>query len=181
VHILACFLLALGIPAALAGASAPAVILDVWPGRPPGEENFRPPAPNPKAPRPKDDGTLRVALVTQPRLMIFRPSPERANGTAIVVCPGGGYHILAWTKEGTEIAEWLNSIGVTAAVLEYRVPRRDPKQPHLAPLQDAQRALRHVREKAGDWRVDPERVGILGFSAGGHLAVMAALHSGESG
>ena len=89
------------------------------------------------------------------------------------VCPGGGDNILAWNKEGVESAEWFNSFGVFAAVLKYRVPRRDPDRPHLEPLQDAQRAIRLVRQHADAWDVDPGRVGILGFSAGGHLTVMA--------
>jgi acetyl esterase/lipase len=159
--------------AASASASAPEV-LKVWPGTPPGDENFRPPTPGTSAP-PKKDDVVRIALVTEPTLTIFRAPADRANGAAVVVCPGGGYNILAWNLEGTEIAQWLNSIGVTAAVLQYRVPRRDREQPHGAPLQDAQRALRQVRHNAGAWGVDPARIGILGFSAGGNLAVMAGV------
>lgn len=151
----------------------------IWPGLPPGDNGFRPPAPNPKAP-PRQDNVERIALVTEPTLTLFRPAAGAANGAAVVVCPGGGYNILAWNLEGTEIAEWLNSIGVTAAVLKYRVPRRDRMQPHAAPLQDAQRALRHVRHHAATWGIDPGRVGILGFSAGGNLAVMAGTHWDES-
>jgi acetyl esterase/lipase len=121
----------------------------------------------------------RIAFVDDPTLTVYRAPEEKANGAAVVVCPGGGYHILAWPKEGLEIAEWFNSFGVTAAVLEYRVPRRDPDQPHVEPLQDAQRAIRVVRHRAKDWKVDPARIGILGFSAGGHLTVMAGLHWGR--
>lgn len=151
--------------------------LKLWPGIPPGDESFK--APTTQA-APKNDGTLRIAVVTEPTLTLFPAPAGRANGAAVVVCPGGGYNILAWDKEGTEIAEWLNSLGITAAVLKYRVPRRDPKDPHVAPLRDSQRALRLVRQNAKAWGVDPTRVGILGFSAGGHLAVMSAVAWGES-
>jgi acetyl esterase/lipase len=88
----------------------------------------------------------------------------------VLIFPGGGYRILAWNKEGTEVAEWLNSIGVTAFVVKYRVPARPGREKYEAPLQDAQRALGLVRQHAAEWGVDPHRVGVLGFSAGGHLA-----------
>ena len=158
---------------ALAASEAPT--LKVWPGTPPGDEGFQPPPPNPKA-KARNDDVVRLALVTEPTLTIFRAPADRANGAAIVICPGGGYNILAWNLEGTEVAEWLNSIGVTAAVLKYRVPRRDPSRPHAAPIQDAQRALRQLRHHHKDFGVDPSRIGILGFSAGGHLALMAGMH-----
>lgn len=154
------------------GAAEP-LVLKVWPGSVPGEEGFRPAAGLKELAPEKGDGVTRIALVTEPTLSVYRPAPERANGTAVVVCPGGGYNILAWNLEGTDVAEWLNSLGVTAVVLKYRVPRRSREEPHAAPLQDAQRAIRLVRQNAAAWGVDPRRVGILGFSAGGHLAVMA--------
>ena len=155
------------------------VEMKLWPREVPGDAEFKPPAPNPAAKPPKDD-TLRVVLVTEPSLTLFRAPAEKANGAAVLICPGGGYNILAWDKEGTEVAEWLNSIGVTAAVLKYRVPRRDKDTPHAAPLQDAQRGLRIMRQHAGEWGIDGKRVGILGFSAGGHLAVMAGTHWDET-
>ncbi len=114
----------------------------------------------------------RITYVDRPTLIVYQPR-ENANGCAVVICPGGGYNILAWKKEGTEIAEWFNSIGVTAFVLKYRVPRRDPEQIHKEPLQDVQRAIRLVRSEALKWNIDPHRIGVLGFSAGGHLTVMA--------
>jgi acetyl esterase/lipase len=92
------------------------------------------------------------------------------------VCPGGGYGKLAWNKEGTEIATWLNTLGVEAVVLKYRVPRRDREKPHPWPLQDLQRSIRIVRSQAADWKIDPNRVGVMGFSAGGHLCAMASSH-----
>lgn len=118
----------------------------------------------------------RIYYVETPSLTIYRAPKGKANGCGVVICPGGGYNILAWPKEGLEVAEWFNSIGVTAAVLKYRVPRRDPDAPHVEPLQDAQRAVRLMRHHAKEWNVDPNRVGILGFSAGGHLTVMTGTH-----
>jgi acetyl esterase/lipase len=91
----------------------------------------------------------------------------------VLVCPGGGYKILAWDLEGTEVVEWLNSIGVNAALLKYRVPRRPGRAPHEAPVQDVQRALGLIRQRAEEWEIDPARVGILGFSAGAHAAAVA--------
>lgn len=125
------------------------------------------------------DGTFRIPFVDQPTLTWYPAPAEEANGTCVVVCPGGGYNILAWNLEGTEVAEWLNSLGVSAAVLKYRVPRRDPKNPHPWPLQDVQRAIRLVRSQAEQRKFDPERIGVLGFSAGGHLTVMAGTHWNE--
>lgn len=122
----------------------------------------------------------RITYVAEPSLTLFRAPRDKANGCGIVVCPGGGYHILAWPKEGLELAEWFNSIGVTAAVLKYRVPRRDPEKPHWEPLQDAQRAIRLMRKNAEDWAVDPARIGVMGFSAGGHLAVMTGVQFDET-
>ncbi len=121
----------------------------------------------------------RITYVEHPSITVYRAPAEKANGCAVVICPGGGYNILAWEKEGIELAEWFNSLGVTAAVLKYRVPRRDPKRPHREPLQDAQRAIRLVRKHAVQWDVDSRRVGILGFSAGGHLTIMAGTHWDE--
>ncbi len=108
----------------------------------------------------------------KPSLTIYLPAPDKANGTAVVVCPGGGYATLALGHEGKEVAEWLNSQGVTAFVLKYRVrPYRHP-----APMLDAQRAIRTVRARAKEWNVDPQRIGIWGFSAGGHLASTVGTH-----
>lgn len=118
----------------------------------------------------------RIYWVETPSLTLYRAPKATSTGCGVVICPGGGYNILAWPKEGLEVAEWFQSIGVTAAVLKYRVPRRDPERPHHEPLQDAQRAIRLMRQHAVDWGVDADRVGILGFSAGGHLTVMTGTH-----
>jgi acetyl esterase/lipase len=113
----------------------------------------------------KGDGTDRLTNVSEPSLTLFLLKTTEKPAPFVIVCPGGGYNILSWNKEGTEIAEWLNSIGVSAAVLKYRVPNnRD------GALQDAQQAVRMARENSNDWNIDPERIGMLGFSAGGHLA-----------
>jgi acetyl esterase/lipase len=109
----------------------------------------------------------------KPALTVFLPPADKANGAAVVVCPGGGYGHLADTYEGRDPALWLNSLGVAAFVLKYRIA---PRYRHPAPLQDAQRALRTIRGRAADWHVDPHRIGIWGFSAGGHLAATAGTH-----
>lgn len=117
---------------------------------------------------------MRVTNVTVPTLTVYQPVAEKRSKTAVVICPGGGYSILAWDLEGTEVAEWLNSIGVTAVVLKYRVPAREKS--NLAPLQDVQRAIRIVRSQAADLGIDANHIGVLGFSAGGNLAARACLH-----
>ena len=110
--------------------------------------------------------------------MTFYPAPqEMANGCAVVICPGGGYNFLAFQHEGVELAEWFNSIGVSAFVLKYRVPRRIPDNIHWEPMQDVQRAIRMVRHDADKYGIDAARIGVLGFSAGGHLTVMAGVQS----
>ncbi|HAA87762.1 MAG TPA: xylanase [Verrucomicrobiales bacterium] len=124
-------------------------------------------------------GKMRIAYVDEPSITVYKAPKDRSNGTSVIIFPGGGYNILAWTHEGTEIAEWLNSLGVSAFVLKYRVPRRDPEKPHTLPLQDAQRAIRIVRSRSKEWGIDPGRIGVLGFSAGGHLAVMSGTHYGD--
>jgi len=111
----------------------------------------------------------------KPSITVFKS--EKPNGAAVVVCPGGGYGFLADDHEGKQVAEWLNTLGVTAFVLKYRIVTKDRPGPvHPAPLTDAQRAIKLVRLKAKDFEIDPKRVGIWGFSAGGHLASSAATH-----
>lgn len=117
----------------------------------------------------------RIAFVERPTLTVFPAELDKANGCAVIICPGGAYNILSWTKEGIEVAEWFNSIGVTAFVLKYRVPRRIPDNIHWEPMQDVQRAIRVVRQDAAKWNIDPNRIGTLGFSAGGHLTVMSGV------
>lgn len=118
----------------------------------------------------KTDAT-RISLVQDPTLEVFLPTPMNANGKAVIICPGGGYQHLSYDWEGTDIAKWCNSKGITAFVLKYRLPNsKSVKVSYEAPLQDAQRALRIVRSQTEKWHIDPNKIGIMGFSAGGHLA-----------
>ena len=150
-------------------------VIDVWPGKAPGEtkdigpEESRPPQAKQRA------DVTRLTNVSKPTLTLYQPPEGKRNGAAVVICPGGGYSILAWDLEGTEVAEWLNSIGVTAAVLKYRVPRREGDMANTLPLMDAQRAMSLMRSKASELGIDPKRLGILGFSAGGNLAANTSL------
>jgi len=113
---------------------------------------------------------IRTGNVSRPTITICRPPKEKDTGAAVVVCPGGGYYILAMDLEGTEIVEWLNSIGVTGILLKYRVPVRADRERYDAPLQDVQRAMGLARKNAKAWGIDPQRLGVMGFSAGGHLS-----------
>lgn len=117
----------------------------------------------------------RLTYVQNPTLEIYEPDADKANGCSVVICPGGGYNILAIQHEGVELGNWFKSIGVRAFVLRYRVPRRT-EQIHWEPMQDVQRAIRTVRHNAKEWDIDPERIGVLGFSAGGHLTLMSGMN-----
>jgi acetyl esterase/lipase len=117
---------------------------------------------------------IRLGNVSVPTMTVYRPSKAQDTGAAVLVFPGGGYGILALDLEGTEICEWLNSIGVTGILVKYRVPARAGQPKWAAPLQDAQRAIGMVRKRAGELGIDPKRIGVLGFSAGGHLAAAAS-------
>jgi acetyl esterase/lipase len=121
-------------------------------------------------------GALGTEPEDRPKLTIYKAPPDIANGAAVVVCPGGAYARLASDHEGKQVAEWLNSLGVSAFVLQYRV---GPRYHHPAPLLDAQRAIRIVRARASEFAIDRGRVGILGFSAGGHLASTTGTHFDE--
>jgi acetyl esterase/lipase len=117
---------------------------------------------------------LRIGNVTEPSVT-FYPAPATHNSeTTVVVFPGGGYRILALDLEGSEVCSWLNSIGVNAALVKYRVPEPPGGLRYAAPLQDAQRAIGYVRQHASDWHINPQRIGVLGFSAGGHLAALVS-------
>jgi acetyl esterase/lipase len=129
--------------------------------------------------KPSDDlyggkRVTRISNVSVPTITLYRPSENKDTGTAVIVCPGGGYQILSMDLEGTEVCQWLNSIGVTAVLLKYRVPARDGSERYTAPLQDVQRALGLVRYHAAEWHINPHRIGVIGFSAGGHLSAAAS-------
>lgn len=123
------------------------------------------------------ESTRMLTNVTKPTITIHRPPKEKDTGCAMIICPGGGYWNLYWELEGEEVAQWLNSLGVTGIILKYRVPRRPGEiktEPAKRPLQDAQRAVSLVRSRAAEWGIDPVRIGMIGFSAGGHLAIATA-------
>ncbi len=170
------FLLTAPAVSSLGGAKAPAPI-PLWPGSAPGETGDLGPERDTTGPK---DGlvagkrVIRLGNVSAPTLTVYPAPGRKATGAAVLICPGGAYHILAMDLEGTEIASWLNSIGVTAAVLKYRVPIRKDRERYEAPLQDAQRALGLMRSRAREWKIDPHRLGIMGFSAGAHLSAVTS-------
>jgi acetyl esterase/lipase len=141
-------------------------IMYLWPVKVPGElKEKQPPSVDTK----NNDNIIRFSEVTNPAVEVFLPDPAIKNGSAVIVCPGGGYQILAYDLEGTEIAAWLNKLGYTAFVLQYRIPGKKE-----GALQDAQRAIRIVRNNSQKWNINPEKTGIMGFSAGGSLSARAS-------
>jgi acetyl esterase/lipase len=146
----------------------------LWPGKAPGEtkEYGQEKIDEPKNP----NEVKRVSNVSEPTIAIYSPPKDKNTGAAVVVAPGGGYSILAIEHEGTAVCEWLNTLGVTGVLLKYRVPKRPGQTPdNLAMVQDAQRTITLVRSMSADLGIDPKRVGMLGFSAGGHLTACTAL------
>ncbi len=138
----------------------------LWPNNVPDQISPKHPAVVKKG---ANDNVIRLTDITNPSLTVFKPENANASHSAVIVCPGGGYNILAIDKEGYEIANWLNGLGYTAFVLQYRVPNK-----RLGALQDIQRAIRMVRSKADAFNLDPQKIGIMGFSAGGHLSALAS-------
>ena len=165
----------------IADEATPVVVKNVWPGKPPGETKELPPEQDVTKPGAKDAGgkpIIRLTNVSIPTLSVYKPAKEIDSGTAVVICPGGGHNILAFNHEGTETAEWLATMGVTGIVLKYRVPTRTPDGDRWkGAVQDAQRAISLVRSQAAEWGLDPKRIGILGFSAGGEPAGLASYFS----
>lgn len=156
----------------------PTVVVDLWPGKPvddvgiEAEERFFALQVRGKAHTVAGQPTKWLTNVSRPTLSVYLPPRETNTGVAMLICPGGGYHNLGWDVEGEEIAAWLNSRGLTGIILKYRCPRRpsDPKGvPPDGPLKDAQRAVSLVRSRAAEWGIDPQKIGMVGFSAGGHL------------
>ncbi|GAB3911203.1 hypothetical protein GCM10028803_52030 [Larkinella knui] len=122
-----------------------------------------------------------VSNVVEPTLSIYLPPKEKATGTAVIVCPGGGYGGLVMKREGFDVAEAFNKLGVAAFVLKYRLPSEKTMiDPSIGPLQDAQQAIKTIRQRAKEWGVDPKKIGIMGFSAGGHLASTAGTHFNQA-
>ncbi len=164
------------------GADKPMVV-ELWPGKPPdeagdiGPEKVRPSPKHTKKEVEVTEPTRLLTNVSKPTITVCRPPKDKDTGAAVLICPGGGYWDLYWELEGEEVAAWLNSQGITGIILKYRVPRHadEPKgEPARRPLQDAQRAVSLVRSKAKEWSIDPKRIGMVGFSAGGHLAIATA-------
>ncbi len=159
------------------------MVVEIWPGEVPdesgdfGAERIRMSPALDRKQVEVTEPTRMITDVTKPTITIYRLATEKNTGTAMLIFPGGGYWNLYWQLEGEEVAAWLNSIGVTSIILKYRVPRRpdEPQsEPARRPLQDAQRAVSLVRSKASEWGIHPERIGVVGFSAGGRLAIATA-------
>lgn len=150
-------------------------VIPVWPSQVPGAKA----ANNYKEiiHKDKEGNPNSLSRVTTPTLTVFRPDAKRNSGTAVVICPGGGYTHLAVNKEGYKTGHWLSKLGITAFVLTYRLPSDAiMENKTVGPLQDAQEALRIVRRNAATWHINPDKIGILGFSAGGHLAATLSTH-----
>ena len=160
--------------------AAEPITWNLWPGKAPGEIKELPPEIDLTKPEDKLIGGRRIIKlgnVSTPQVTIYKPKPEIDTGTSVVIAPGGGHYILAYDLEGTEVAEWLNSIGVTGIVLKYRVPgnARNPEKKWLASVQDGQRAMSMVRSRAAEIGINPNKIGFLGFSAGGSPVMYTAL------
>jgi acetyl esterase/lipase len=149
-------------------------VIDIWNGKVPGSIQNDTVKENIIYTKP---GAARIRDVTDPTLTVFKPAEGTANGTAIIICPGGGYIRLALKEEGTDVAKLLNQSGITAYVLKYRLPDDlIMKDKSIGPLQDAQESIRIVRRNSAKWGINPNKIGIMGFSAGGHLASSASTH-----
>lgn len=147
--------------------------INLWNGKVPGaiaNDNF-------KQTVDSADNWIKMRFITDPTLDMYPAPVEEATGTAVIICPGGGYRGLAIEHEGKQIAQWLNNLGVTAFVLKYRLPDNSiMENKSIGPMQDGQRAIRIVRRHAKEWGIDPGKIGIMGFSAGGHLASTLSTH-----
>ncbi len=150
--------------------------IDLWDGNVPGA------IPNSSYQQKVDvpDNWIEKQFVVEPTLNMYPAPVEKANGTAVIICPGGGYWGLAFAHEGIEVAKWFNSMGITAFVLKYRLPDNSIMvDKSIGPMQDGQEAIRNVRRHAKEWGIDPHKIGVMGFSAGGHLASTLSTHYNE--
>lgn len=149
----------------------PGIVVSLWP-------KDAVPAPTTQGPEKalpsRGDYVLRLTAISEPSFTVY-PAESAQPAPAVIICPGGGYSILAYDKEGTELAAWLNSLGITGVVLKYRVPNN-----REGAFQDIQRAIRIVRHRAAEWNIARERVGVMGFSAGGHLSARLSVHQGPA-
>ncbi len=159
-------------------AEQPDQVINIWPHDPPGESMNV----GPQQDLTKDTDKLiagrriiKLGNVKTPQAHVYLPPANLRTGASVVICPGGGFSILAWDLEGTEVAQWLNTLGVAGIVLKYRVPTRDQNPRWMAAAQDTQRTVSLVRHRAQDWGLDPHKVAVLGFSAGGMAAVKTTL------
>lgn len=155
-----------------------AEVIKLWPEKSPGI--FSTNGPEKDITKPTDrliagQKIIKLANVSSPEIHVFLPPEKTRNGSAIVICPGGGFNILAWDLEGTEVAKWLNGLGITGIVVKYRTPTRNQEEIWLMPVQDTQRAISITRHHAQKWKLNPKRIGVLGFSAGGMTAALTAL------
>ena len=163
-------------------ATAEPIVIDLWPNRAPGPARSLPPEADQT--KPSDDRIagrpiIRLGNVSVPQIEVYRPDADKANGAAMLICPGGGHHILAYDLEGTEVAKWCTTIGITGIVLKYRVPFHDPERKWIAAVQDTQRAMSLVRDRADSWGIDQERIGVCGFSAGGQAAALTSVFAND--
>jgi acetyl esterase/lipase len=173
-----CASLLAGLAWAVPATPAEPLVIDLWPGKPPGDVGIKGQETSRIHQSPLVGPTKLITNVTKPTLTIYQPPREKNTGTAMIICPGGGYWDLYWELEGEEVAAWLNSVGMTGIILKYRCPRRpgDARgEPAPGPQLDAQRAVSLVRSRAAEWGIDPRRIGMVGFSAGGHLAIATAI------
>lgn len=153
------------------GPTMPGVVVTLWPkGVMPGKAIAGPERAMPA----RGDNVLRLTDISEPSFTVYKVAADKPT-PAVIICPGGGYGILAYDKEGTEVAAWLNSLGITGIVLKYRVPNNQE-----GAFQDIQRTIRIVRQRSTEWNIARDRVGAMGFSAGGHLAARLSTHTGPA-
>jgi acetyl esterase/lipase len=160
---------------AAAGRAAAPITVDLWPGKPPGQTGE--PGPDTVTGRP---GRVRLTNVTRPQIEIHLPDKEKNTGTALIIAPGGGFRDLGWDFEGTTMAKWCNKLGVAGILLKYRVPRSGSGAV-MGAFQDGQRAVSIVRSRAAEWGIDPQRIGMIGFSAGGSVTNYVLLNTDKRG